>query len=102
MKSTFAAIGMMALLGIAGPSLAAGDAESGKANAGQCAGCHGANGEGNSSNPPLAGKSEAALLQAMNEYRTGKRSNAVMKNLASKLGDQDMANLAAYYASLKK
>jgi cytochrome c553 len=41
------------------------------------------------------------LLQALQDYKSGKRSNAVMKTFASNLSDQDMANLAAYYASLK-
>jgi len=42
------------------------------------------------------------MLQAMKDYKSGKRNNAVMKGMMAGLGDQDMANLAAYYASLKK
>jgi cytochrome c553 len=37
----------------------------------------------------------------MKDYKSGKRDNAVMKAFASQLSDQDMANLAAYYASLR-
>jgi cytochrome c553 len=37
----------------------------------------------------------------MQDYKSGKRKNAVMKTLAGQLSDQDMANVAAYYASLK-
>jgi len=37
----------------------------------------------------------------MKDYKSGKRENAVMKAFASPLNDQDIANLAAYYASLK-
>ena len=102
MKRTLLTVGFLALFGIVGTSQAAGDPAAGKAKAGPCVGCHGANGEGSSSNPALAGKSEDALVQALQEYKSGKRSNAIMKSLASKLSDQDMANLAAYYASLKK
>jgi cytochrome c553 len=81
---------------------AAGDPAAGKAKAAVCAACHGANGQGVSPNPALVGKSEDDMLQAMKDYKSGKRANAVMKGITAGLSDQDMANLAAYYASLKK
>jgi len=87
--------------GLAGTAQAAGDANAGKAKAKTCAACHGANGEGKSPNPALAGKPEDQFVQALNDYKSGKRANAVMKTLAASLSEQDMANLAAYYASLK-
>ena len=102
MKRTLFFVGLVALLGTLATAQAAGDAETGKAKAGSCAGCHGANGEGRGSNPPLAGKDENAFVQAMQDYKTGKRSNAMMKTFAAALSDQDVANLAAYYASLKR
>jgi len=102
MKRTLLIMGLLALLGTVGVAQAAGDPAAGKAKSASCAGCHGANGQGNGSNPPLAGKSEEALLQGLQDYKSGKRDNAIMKSFASKLSDQDMANLAAYYASLKK
>jgi cytochrome c553 len=80
---------------------AAGDAAAGKTKAAGCAGCHGANGEGVKPNPPLAGKSEAELVQALKDYKSGKRVNPIMKAMATPLSDSDMANVAAYYASLK-
>ncbi len=80
---------------------AAGDAAAGKAKAGACAGCHGANGQGIPPNPALAGKPEADIVQALNEYKSGKRPNPIMKTFASQLSDQDMANVAAYFSSLK-
>lgn len=95
------ALASIALLGIAGTALAAGDAAAGKAKAGPCAGCHGANGEGKKPNPPLAGKNEAQFVQALKDFKSGKRANGPMKMFATKLSDDDMANLAAYYASLK-
>jgi cytochrome c553 len=52
-------------------------------------------------NPPLAGKTEGQLIQALTDYKSGKRENADMKGLASSLKEQDIANLAAYHASLK-
>jgi len=102
MKRTLLTVALFALLSIVATAQAAGDPAAGKAKVGACVGCHGANGQGSGANPPLAGKPEDALVQALQEYKSGKRNNAVMKSFAGKLSDQDMADLAAYYASLKK
>jgi len=91
---------MIFLLAIGGAQ-AAGDAAAGKAKAAACAGCHGANGQGIPPTPALAGKSEDQILQALQDFKSGKRDNPVMKGMAAGLSEQDMANLAAYYASLK-
>ncbi len=95
-------VAVLAWLGAFGAAYAAGDAEAGKAKTGACAGCHGAEGAGVGSNPPLAGKSEAQIVQALRDFKSGKRANPAMKPMASMLGDQDMSNIGAYYASLKK
>jgi cytochrome c553 len=103
MKHTLlAATALVASVAMAGTAFAAGDAQAGKAKAAACAGCHGAEGQGVAPNPPLAGLPEDRFVQALQDYKSGKRSNPVMKSLATPLSDQDMANLAAYYASLKK
>src|SRR5450759_1295471 len=83
------------------PADAAGDVQAGKAKAAGCAGCHGTDGQGVAPNPALAGKKEDQLIQALKDYKSGKRDNAVMKGMASSLSDQDVANVAAYFASLK-
>ena len=101
MKSTRLVIGVVAFFGVVGVTQAGGDAQAGKAKAAACTGCHGANGEGKAPNPALAGKAEDQFVQAMKDYKSGKRNNPVMKTFASQLTDQDMANVAAYYASLK-
>jgi cytochrome c553 len=101
MKRTLLTLGIVALSLHAGAVLAAGDAQAGKAKAASCAGCHGANGEGKDPYPKLAGKSEDEIVKALKEYKAGTRTNAVMKALVKPLSDQDMANLGAYYASLK-
>lgn len=93
-------VGTIFLLAISAAQ-AAGDPAAGKAKAATCVGCHGANGQGVPPNPKLAGQSEAQLLQELQDYKSGKRSNAVMKAMTAGLSDQDMANLAAYFASLK-
>jgi cytochrome c553 len=89
------------LLGALG-SAAAADIEAGKAKAAVCSNCHGANGEGAGQNPPLAGMAEGRFVQAMKDYKSGKRPHAMMKGFASKLDDAETVNVAAYFASLKK
>ena len=91
---------MMFWVGI-GVAHAAGNAAAGKAKAAVCAGCHGAEGQGVGTNPPLKGLSEAQIVQNLEDFKSGKRSNAVMKGISAGLTGQDMANLAAYFASLK-
>ena len=88
--------------GYVGSAMAEGDAAAGKAKAAGCAGCHGAIGQGVKPNPALAGKSEGEIVQALKDYKSGKRANPVMKSLSTPLSDQDMANLGAFYASQKK
>jgi cytochrome c553 len=102
MKRNMILVSGLILFGIASVSYAAGDAAAGKTKAAACVACHGANGEGKAPNPPLAGKSEAEIAQALQDYKSGKRTNASMKMFAGKLSDADIADLAAYYTSLKK
>ena len=90
-----------ALLALGQPAHAAGDAAAGQAKAKSCAGCHGANGQGNGANPKLAGKDPGEFVQALKDYKSGKRANAVMKTLSAPLSDADMENLAAFYAAQK-
>jgi cytochrome c553 len=86
---------------LAGTARAAGDAAAGKAKAASCAMCHGANGEGNKMGPKIAGMNPAAFVQAMNDFKSGKRDNAMMKTQANQASPNDTANLAAYYSTLK-
>lgn len=80
----------------------AGDIAAGKARSMSCAGCHGANGISNSPMwPNLAGQKEAYLASQLQMYKDGRRANAMMSPMAKGLSDADIANLAAYYASLK-
>lgn len=102
MKRTLLITGTIALLGIFGAAQAAGDAAAGKTKSAACAGCHGANGEGKGSFPALAGMKANEIVSMLKDYKSGKKNNAMMKSFAGPLSDQDMANLAAYYSSLKK
>ena len=101
MKNVLLMAGLCGLFGIVGAVQAAGDSQAGKAKATACAGCHGSKGEGKKPYPALAGKSESEIVQALQDYKSGKRANPIMKSFATPLSDQDMANLAAYYTSLK-
>jgi cytochrome c553 len=101
MKTWFIVVGLVTVTSAVGAAQAA-DPAAGKAKAAVCAGCHGANGEGSGANPPLAGVPEDKFVQSLKDYKSGKRANAVMKNFAGPLSDADMANLAAFYASLNK
>ena len=84
-----------------GPAQAAGDAAAGKAKAATCVTCHGAKGEGVAPNPALAGKSEAEQVKALKDFKSGAVVNPVMSGMAATLSDQDMEDIAAYFASQK-
>ena len=101
MKARWLVIAATALaLGVAGSANAGGDVAAGKAKAKSCAGCHGADGKGKKKNPAVVGMSEAKFATAMQDYKSGKRKHKTMNTLSKKLSGGDIANLAAYYASL--
>ncbi|MBK1850895.1 MULTISPECIES: c-type cytochrome [unclassified Marinobacter] len=83
---------------------AAGDAAAGKAKAAVCAACHGQNGVAQiPMYPNLAGQHEQYLAASLKAYKNKQRSGgqaAIMQGQAAALSDEDIANLAAYYASL--
>ncbi len=67
-----------------------------------CVACHGA--DGNSStpmNPKLAQQHPEYLVKQLQEYKSGKRKNAVMQSFAAALSDDDMKNIAYWLASKK-
>lgn len=79
----------------------AGDAEAGKAKSITCAACHGGIGISPVGlYPNLAGQKEEYLAAQITAFRDGTRENAQMAPMVSGLSDEDIANLAAYYASL--
>jgi cytochrome c553 len=51
--------------------------------------------------PNLAGQPEIYLLESLDAYRTGKRQHEMMTVVAKDLSDQDVADLAAWYASIE-
>ena len=88
------------LLLTATSAMAGGDAQSGKEKSQTCISCHGETGMSISPQyPNLAGQYEDYLAQALSDYRDGDRSNAIMAGFAAALSDQDIKDLAAYFAS---
>lgn len=100
----FAVAGLFALGTIAPAAAMAGDAAAGKAKAAVCAACHGQNGISQiPMYPNLAGQKEQYLVASMKAYKNNQRQggqSAIMTGQMAGLNDADIANLAAYYASL--
>jgi cytochrome c553 len=64
-----------------------------------CAACHTADGSrGSPANPIIAGQHPAYLAKQLREFKSGQRNNPIMKGFASPLSDDDMRNVAAFYA----
>lgn len=100
----FRTLAALALVSLAAPALAAGpvgDAAAGKEKAKTCASCHGATGNESLDDtyPKLAGQYPEYLAKALHDYKSGKRQNAIMAGFATGLSDEDIDDLAAYYAS---
>ena|SRR5690625_1508396 len=90
-----------ALLLSAGPTLA-GDPQAGRVKAETCMGCHGVTGYRNAYPayrvPKLGGQHPEYLVQALRAYQTGERSHATMRAMVSHLSEQDMQDIAAFFA----
>lgn len=80
--------------------LAKGDAASGRTKAQVCEACHGIDGKSIAPiYPNLGGQHEDYLVKALADYRAGRRSNPIMAPMAANLSDQDIEDLAAWFAS---
>ncbi|WP_447648741.1 c-type cytochrome [Pseudomonas abietaniphila] len=99
----------MSLLLILGISVAAnaadavvGDPAAGQAKAAVCGACHGPDGNSPAPNfPKLAGQGQRYLLKQLHEIKDGKRVVLEMTGLLNNLNEQDLADIAAYFASQK-
>lgn len=106
MKKTFA---LLVLAGIAGAATAAdvvGNPDAAKNKVAMCIGCHGIPGYKTAfpevyQVPMLGGQSQKYLENALHEYKKGDRKHPSMRGIAGTLSDQDIADLAAYYAQQK-
>ena len=86
------------LLSMAGPAFADGDAAAGETAAAGCIGCHGADGTGVGENPSITGFEYEVLVTNMTAYRSKEKEEMMMNMLFASMSDEDIANLAAYYA----
>jgi cytochrome c553 len=92
-------------LSSAGPVAAGeGNAAAGKQKDSMCQGCHGIPDYRTAfpavySVPKIGGQHPAYILKALQAYKSGERWHPTMKAIAATLSDQDMADLAAFYAS---
>jgi cytochrome c553 len=92
-------------VGLTGPALAAdkvlvGDAAAGKAKTAACVACHGVDGNSPApSFPKLAGQSERYLTKQLHDIKSGVRPVPTMVGMTEQLTDQDIADIAAYFAA---
>ncbi len=87
-------------------SIAAGDAATGKTKAATCMGCHGIpsyiNAYPTYHVPRLGGQHAQYLVSALQAYKAGQRSHSTMQAQAKSLSDQDMEDIAAFFAASGK
>ncbi len=85
----------------AGSAIAGGNVAAGKEKSQTCVACHGESGmSAVATFPNIAGQYEDYLYIALTSYKSGSRNNAIMSGIVAALTEQDMEDLAAYYASL--
>ena len=82
---------------------AEGDRAQGRARAQMCEGCHGIADYRTAYPqvypvPRIGGQQAAYIIKSLQDYKTGVRKHPSMRGIAATLSDQDMADLAAYYA----
>jgi cytochrome c553 len=84
------------------PAFAAGSIAAGRQKAQQCQTCHGLDGLSKLPDAPnIAGSPEPYLARQLNAFRKGERKNEMMSIVVQPLSDQDIADLAAYYAAIE-
>ncbi len=88
-------------IAVAGPVWAA-DPEAGRKKAARCQACHGIDGVARMPNVPhIAGESELYLSKQLKAFRGGERRDPQMSLMAKNLSDDDIADLAAYFARIE-
>ena len=94
-KAVAAAIGM---LSIAAAVVASAEPPAGAVS---CSGCHPASAKVTSPVPRLAGQDRAAIVRAMQDFRSGQRAGTVMDRIAKGFTDDEIQALAAWFAAQK-
>lgn len=110
-RSMIAPVALAAALGLslnaAAQGAAAGDAKAGEKKAAMCIGCHGIPDYKASFPeiyrvPMIAGQNAKYIASALAQYKKGDRKHPTMRGIAASLSEQDMADLAAFYATEAK
>ena len=95
-------LGLAALVVTSSFAQAAGDSIAGGKVMVQCQSCHGKDGLGKMTyTPNIAGQKYDYLVHALMTYKAGERKSSMMSLVVKKLSDEDIANVAAYYAAIK-
>ena len=103
LKSVVASATVVAALG-AHAQTPAGDVKAGESKAAMCIGCHGIPGYQNSfpeihKVPKISGQTDKYIAAALVAYQKGERKHPSMRGIAGSLSEQDIADLAAFYAA---
>ena len=98
-------LAIAALSAMAGAAWAEGDAAAGHKKNHSCTGCHGIPGWRTAypevyKVPKLGGQHAAYIVAALKAYKSGERKHGTMQAIAASMTEQDMADLAAYYANV--
>lgn len=93
---------LVALVACSNAAGAAGDAAAGRKVMVKCQVCHGKDGLAKVPDAPnIAGQKETYLVKALKSFKAGERRNEQMTVVVKTMSDEDIANVAAYYASIK-
>ena len=91
---------VISLISFSNSAIAQGDAEAGKLKSATCVACHGEDGNSPSNlYPKIAGQHESYLEKQITQFKSGVRSDPIMAGMVATLSEQDIKDLAAYYAS---
>jgi cytochrome subunit of sulfide dehydrogenase len=92
---------LAAAIGIASIAAAAAAFAEPPAGAASCSGCHPSSARVSSAVPRLTGMDRAAIVKAMQDFRSGQRAGTVMDRIAKGFTDEEIQAIAAWYASQK-
>ena len=97
-------VGLLLLSLMVGNVQAKGNIERGADLTNDCIECHGMDGKGNFETPPIAGLKESYILKRLRGFNSGKTKSidGIMHTYTEDMSDQELQDLAAYWASRKK
>jgi len=100
MKKIVLLIVLLSLSTIINADTLVGDVKNGQKKAGACVSCHGKDGNSKvGTYPKIAGQHANYITAQLKAFKNGERDNALMKSMVAKLNEQNMADVAAFYAT---